>query len=141
MSHLHKSGRIFWRLIVLTGLTVLSVIPVQSPASAQDPAGPAWVVRTIHTGEFGLVEAEGLAFSPPTNTFIVLDADGNISPQHYAFLVDDSEFDEILGRIRERKLSYWGDPAQTKASEMLVPTPRAMAPATICNAWPKPLPG
>jgi uncharacterized protein YjiK len=76
MSHLGKSGRIFWRLMVLTGLTVLSVIPVQSPASAQDPAGPAWVVRTIHTGEFGAAEAEGLAFAPPTNTFIVLDGSG-----------------------------------------------------------------
>ena len=77
MSHFHKPGQLFWRLLLLTGLTVLSVIPVQSPASAQDPAGPAWVVRTIHTGEFGLAEAEGLAFSPPTNTFIVLDANGN----------------------------------------------------------------
>ncbi|HEX5008280.1 MAG TPA: VOC family protein [Hyphomonadaceae bacterium] len=47
-----------------------------------------------------------------------LDADGDITPQHYAFLVDESEFDEILGRIRERGLSYWGDPAQTKASEI-----------------------
>jgi catechol 2,3-dioxygenase-like lactoylglutathione lyase family enzyme len=47
-----------------------------------------------------------------------LNADGDITPQHYAFLVDESEFDEILGRIRERGLAFWADPAQTKASEI-----------------------
>ena len=32
--------------------------------------------------------------------------------QHYAFLVSEREFDEIFGRIRERKLKYWADPGQ-----------------------------
>jgi hypothetical protein len=40
-----------------------------------------------------------------------MNADGEITPQHYAFLVSESEFDEILGRIRERTLPYWADPA------------------------------
>ena len=38
------------------------------------------------------------------------DADGDITPQHYAFLVSEAEFDEIFGRIRERRLRYWADP-------------------------------
>jgi len=38
--------------------------------------------------------------------------------QHYAFLVSESEFDEIFGRIRDRKLTYWADPGQTKANEI-----------------------
>jgi len=38
--------------------------------------------------------------------------DGEVSQQHYAFLVGESEFDEILGRIQERNLTYWADPAQ-----------------------------
>jgi hypothetical protein len=29
-------------------------------------------------------------------------ADSEITPQHCAFLVSESEFDEIFGRIRER---------------------------------------
>lgn len=33
-----------------------------------------------------------------------------ITPQHYAFLVSEAEFDEIFARIRERGLSYWADP-------------------------------
>src|SRR5262245_33668277 len=37
--------------------------------------------------------------------------DGDITPQHYAFLTSESEFDEIFARIRERQLSYWADPA------------------------------
>ena len=39
-----------------------------------------------------------------------IDADGEITSQHYAFLVDEFEFDEIFGRIRERRLTYWADP-------------------------------
>jgi catechol 2,3-dioxygenase-like lactoylglutathione lyase family enzyme len=44
-----------------------------------------------------------------------MDAHGDITPQHYAFLVDDAEFDAVFGRIRERKLTYWADPAQKQA--------------------------
>jgi catechol 2,3-dioxygenase-like lactoylglutathione lyase family enzyme len=47
-----------------------------------------------------------------------MDVDGEITPQHYAFLVDDAEFDEILGRVRARELRYWADPAQTQEGEI-----------------------
>jgi len=47
-----------------------------------------------------------------------MNADGEIVPQHYAFLVDEKEFDEIFGRVRERSLPYWADPAQTQAGEI-----------------------
>ena len=47
-----------------------------------------------------------------------MDTDESITPQHYAFLVSESEFDEIFGRIRDRKLTYWADPGQTKANEI-----------------------
>lgn len=39
-----------------------------------------------------------------------IEADGEITPQHYAFLVNENEFDEIFGRIRDRQLAYWADP-------------------------------
>jgi catechol 2,3-dioxygenase-like lactoylglutathione lyase family enzyme len=42
------------------------------------------------------------------------DADGEIAPQHYAFLVSEAEFDEIFGRIQARGLAYWADPGQTR---------------------------
>jgi catechol 2,3-dioxygenase-like lactoylglutathione lyase family enzyme len=44
--------------------------------------------------------------------------DAEISLQHYAFLVSEQEFDEIFGRIRERKLEYWADPGRTQAGEI-----------------------
>ncbi|HEX7006339.1 MAG TPA: VOC family protein [Alphaproteobacteria bacterium] len=47
-----------------------------------------------------------------------LDAEGDIERQHYAFLVDEAEFDRIFGRIRERKLPYWADPGQTRAGKI-----------------------
>ena len=45
-------------------------------------------------------------------------ADGSVSPTHYAFLVSENEFDSILGQIRGRELTFWSDPARTKAGEI-----------------------
>ena len=47
-----------------------------------------------------------------------MNADGEISPQHYAFLVSESEFDQIFDRVRERSLPYWADPAQSQTGEI-----------------------
>jgi catechol 2,3-dioxygenase-like lactoylglutathione lyase family enzyme len=46
------------------------------------------------------------------------DDHGPVVPRHYAFLVDDAEFDEIFGRIKERGLEYWADPAQQRPGEI-----------------------
>ena len=47
-----------------------------------------------------------------------MNADGEIAPQHYAFLVSEAEFDEVFGRVRERSLPYWADPVQKQAGEI-----------------------
>ena len=47
-----------------------------------------------------------------------MNANGEIARQHYAFLVSDSDFDEIFGRIRERALPYWADPARSQQGEI-----------------------
>jgi catechol 2,3-dioxygenase-like lactoylglutathione lyase family enzyme len=64
-----------------------------------------------------------LGLDPPTafGPFLVAEAanevelafhetDAEIAAQHYAFLTEEKEFDEILGRVRERGLDYWADP-------------------------------
>ena len=75
--------------------------------------------------------AEILGVAPPTSygPFRVLtlangvsldfaDDHGPVHPQHYAFLVGESEFDEIFGRIRERGLSYWADHGRRRPGEI-----------------------
>ena len=47
-----------------------------------------------------------------------MDTDGEIKPQHYAFLISEDDFDEIFGRIRDRELSYWADPGQKQSGEI-----------------------
>lgn len=42
------------------------------------------------------------------------DAEGEIESQHYAFLIGEEEFDQAFGRIRERNLDYWADPAKRR---------------------------
>jgi len=75
--------------------------------------------------------AEMLGVAPPTpyGPFLVVQVDddvsldfaddhGPVSAQHYAFLVDEPEFDLIFGRIRERGLPYWADPRRARPSEV-----------------------
>jgi catechol 2,3-dioxygenase-like lactoylglutathione lyase family enzyme len=40
--------------------------------------------------------------------------DEPIALQHLAFLVDESEFDAALARVRERTKEIWADPAKTQ---------------------------
>lgn len=47
-----------------------------------------------------------------------MDTDGEITSQHYAFLVDEPNFDAIFARIRARKLPYWADPGQTQQGQI-----------------------
>ena len=44
--------------------------------------------------------------------------DGPVSPQHYAFLVSEAEFDAGFDQIRQQGLTYWADPARTKPGEI-----------------------
>ena len=44
--------------------------------------------------------------------------EGEVAVQHYAFLVGEAEFDGILGRIHERELDHWADPARTMPGEI-----------------------
>src|SRR5215469_16659416 len=63
-------------------------------------------------GHFLVVEADNavsLDFS---------DTSGDITPQHYAFLVGEEEFDAAYARIREQGLEYWADPGQTRSGEI-----------------------
>jgi catechol 2,3-dioxygenase-like lactoylglutathione lyase family enzyme len=86
-----------------------------------------WVRDRQETADF-LVEILGL--QPPTEygPFLVVQVDNDVSldvahtddevhPQHYAFLVTESGFDEIFGRIRDRGLTYWADPGKRRAGQ------------------------
>lgn len=46
------------------------------------------------------------------------DADGEITSQHYAFLIDERGFDEAFGRIRDRGLSFWADPGRSRPGQI-----------------------
>ena len=46
------------------------------------------------------------------------DIAGPIAPQHYAFLIDESEFVATFSRIRDEGLSYWADPMKSRPNEI-----------------------
>jgi catechol 2,3-dioxygenase-like lactoylglutathione lyase family enzyme len=74
--------------------------------AAPTPFGPFLVVTLDNGVSLDFLENYGL------------DESGSVRPQHYAFLVTETEFDEIFGRIRARGLSYWADPGQTRVGEI-----------------------
>jgi catechol 2,3-dioxygenase-like lactoylglutathione lyase family enzyme len=42
-----------------------------------------------------------------------MEKEGDVSRQHYAFLVPDPAFDSAMARIRAEGLTFWADPART----------------------------
>ena len=76
-----------------------------------------------------LAEILGLDEPTPFGPFLIVQVDNDVSldfaddhgpvhPQHYAFLVGESDFDEIFGRIRARGLQYWADPFKSRPGEI-----------------------
>ncbi len=47
-----------------------------------------------------------------------METDGDIPAQHYAFLVTEAEFDVIHGKIVDRGMAHWADPAQAHPGEI-----------------------
>jgi catechol 2,3-dioxygenase-like lactoylglutathione lyase family enzyme len=41
-----------------------------------------------------------------------------ITPQHYAFLISEADFDAVLGRIEARNLEHWADPRRQRSGEI-----------------------
>lgn len=85
--------------------------------------------RDRHASAAFLAEVLGLGAPKPFGPFLVVelangvsldvaDAEGEITPQHYAFLVSEAEFDGIFGRIQARDLPYWADPARRRPGEI-----------------------
>jgi catechol 2,3-dioxygenase-like lactoylglutathione lyase family enzyme len=88
------------------------------------------IVRVRDKRESATFLAELLGLDAPTRfgPFLIVELNNGVSldfaddhgppnPQHYAFLVSESEFDEILGRIEERELPYWADPGKRRPGE------------------------
>lgn len=87
--------------------------------AARDPAASAaWVAEVLgldppgRFGPFSVVETANDV------SLDFLETDGEIHPQHYAFLVTEEEFDEVFGRITDRGLDHWADPGQHRAGEI-----------------------
>jgi len=65
-----------------------------------------------HFGPFCVVDAaNGVSLD------MIRSGDAVLS-RHFAFLVSETEFDEIFGRIRARAIPYWADPARAKPGEI-----------------------
>lgn len=84
-----------------------------------------------HASAAFLAELFGLPDPQPFGRFMVVGldhdasldyadvlADEPIRPQHYAFLVSDSDFDAIYAKIAARGLPHWADPGAQRPGEI-----------------------
>ncbi len=90
-----------------------TIVSARDPlASAQFLAEVLGLVAPVAFGPFSVVEvANGVSLD-----YIV--DDGDIVSQHYAFLVSEPEFDEIFGRILDRGVPHWADPARSQPDQI-----------------------
>jgi catechol 2,3-dioxygenase-like lactoylglutathione lyase family enzyme len=76
-----------------------------------------------------LADILGLRAPTPFGPFLAVQLDNEITLDfieageeflrtHYAFLVSEKEFDEILGRIKTRGLPFWADPSHQHANKI-----------------------
>ena len=86
-----------------------------------------WCSDKVRSATF-MTDMLGLPPARPFYHFLVVELDnrvsldfyqkeGEVSGQHYAFLVGEAEFDAAYGRILDRGITYWADPARTRPGE------------------------
>ena len=46
------------------------------------------------------------------------DHQGPIQPQHYAFLINEADFDAVLRRLRAQGVDHWADPMHRRLGEI-----------------------
>jgi catechol 2,3-dioxygenase-like lactoylglutathione lyase family enzyme len=79
--------------------------------------------RDKHESAKFLTEILGLGAPKPFGHFLVVEMDNGVSldfadvgagnevlGQHYAFLISEAEFDEVLARVQERGITFWPNP-------------------------------
>ncbi len=64
---------------------------------APQHCGPFWVVETDNGVQIDYDEVHHA-----------------IEPQHYAFLITEPEFDQVLARVQAKALRIWADPMQSR---------------------------
>lgn len=87
-----------------------------------------WCSDKRRSADF-LTDLLGLPAARPFLHFLVVELEngvsldyyektGPVSPQHYAFLVSDSEFDAAFDRINTQRMAHWADPARSRPGEI-----------------------
>lgn len=47
-----------------------------------------------------------------------MEKEGEVARQHYAFQIDEDDFDAVFARIKEAGIEYWADPARSQPGEI-----------------------
>jgi hypothetical protein len=47
-----------------------------------------------------------------------MDVTGPIDTQHYAFKIDEADFDRVYGLIKDKRLDHWADPMRSRPGEI-----------------------
>jgi hypothetical protein len=90
-----------------------TIVHVRDPWSAAREVGQLLgLSEPAAYGPFAVLELDNGA------SLDFLEDTGEISGQHYAFLVGEDDFDAVWGRIREDGREFWADPFKRRAGEI-----------------------
>ena len=81
-------------------------------AAARDVGGILGLAEPTAFGPFAVLQLDN-GTSPD-----FIEETGDITGQHYAFLVGEDDFDTIWNRLRERGSQWWGDPGKQRPGEI-----------------------
>ena len=105
-ARLPKTGVVFIDMAVELNHTIVSAR--DADASARFMSEVLGLPEPTRYGPFTVVEtANGVSLD-------FLESSGPITSQHYAFLISESEFDEVFARILDREIMHWADPGKRR---------------------------
>ena len=90
-----------------------TIVPSRDQAAAARDLAEMLGLEVSQLGHFDVVRvANGVSLD-----FMTVE-EGPSRPVHLAFLVSEDKFDEVFGRIQDRRLPYWADPLHTQAQQI-----------------------
>jgi catechol 2,3-dioxygenase-like lactoylglutathione lyase family enzyme len=90
-----------------------TIVHVRDPwEAARDVAEVLGVAAPTAYGPFAVVALDnGVSLD-------FMQVPGELTGQHYAFLVGEDDFDAVWGRLREQGRQWWADPHQRRPGEI-----------------------
>jgi catechol 2,3-dioxygenase-like lactoylglutathione lyase family enzyme len=96
----------------------MGVILDHTIVAARDPDATAAFWAEVIGLEFAGKQGHFTVLRAGPTSIDLMQSDDEISSRHFAFRIDEAEFDRVIGEIRRRGIPHWADPGRTRPNEI-----------------------